>query len=394
MRLRIEKQVVHYLPRNLHKIFPKLERLTINHCGMKNISREDLKGLENLEEIDLSNNELKSLPEDLFRDMKKLKSIYFDDNHIEAMSSNLLQPIKDTLEVAGFERNDKINDFYGKGFQCKNDLDQLMKTIDEKCPIVTFSTDSKDVPASPKYHMNDETADFTITAFGKDFKVHKCLLTAQSMVFEKQCRDETDLPFDGTECDESSFKAFLDFFYTGEVDTNVDIAKVVQLAVDLKVEKLIEICNASKSKSDSAMTKAGQAGMEATEANVRTNNLINPAGMASEMEVTEEHSMNWKLNKENFLSTTTAATNTGSLSSGVPKSDTEASSSYVQIKVVSTTFHAKMNPLEEESAFQASNESVKMDHSSIEEENTETHANYSPKKGEKEVSSETMEIKN
>lgn len=53
-------------PRNLHKVFPNLQCLTVIGCDIEKISREDLVGLENLEFLILSNNKLTSLPDDLF----------------------------------------------------------------------------------------------------------------------------------------------------------------------------------------------------------------------------------------------------------------------------------------------------------------------------------------
>ena len=40
---------IEYFPRGLSSIFPRLTTVMINNCGIKEISRKDLKGLGNLE---------------------------------------------------------------------------------------------------------------------------------------------------------------------------------------------------------------------------------------------------------------------------------------------------------------------------------------------------------
>lgn len=52
---------LHYFPRALHLIFPNLESITITNSRLKEITREDLHGLEKVEELRLSNNQVRNL---------------------------------------------------------------------------------------------------------------------------------------------------------------------------------------------------------------------------------------------------------------------------------------------------------------------------------------------
>lgn len=122
---------VEYLPVNLQQRFPNLKRLTIHSCGLKNITRNDLKGLENLEFISLSSNRLTLLPDDLFADMKNLKTVHFDNNKIQFLSSKLLKPIEHSLDAAIFYGNGKLNANFVKSG--KINLQQFKDIIDRKC---------------------------------------------------------------------------------------------------------------------------------------------------------------------------------------------------------------------------------------------------------------------
>lgn len=78
--------VIEYFPRNLKRFFPRLIGLYIDNCGLKEISCDDLRGLEALEFLGLSFNLLTSLPNDLFTNMPKLKVISFCGNKLRYLS--------------------------------------------------------------------------------------------------------------------------------------------------------------------------------------------------------------------------------------------------------------------------------------------------------------------
>lgn len=85
--------VVRYFPKDLLRFFPHVPRIEITNCGLKQISRQDLNGLEHLEVLQLVNCNLKTLPDDLFTNMPKLRYIDFRDNPITSASSELVKPL-------------------------------------------------------------------------------------------------------------------------------------------------------------------------------------------------------------------------------------------------------------------------------------------------------------
>lgn len=278
-------------PENISSLFPNLSRLEIKNCGLKKISRSDLIGLENIESLLLMENELTTLPDDLFVDMKNLKHIHFNDNKLENLSSNLLKPIESNLLFADFSNNTKIDELFVNRFS--GNLKLLMEKMDLTCTSQTEAvpkaksrcgskTGSKSetkssLPPKPKprkIHKNNEVVkksnktfeksdersvrhtdvfkkfesfraarkytDFTIKVYGKEFAVHKNVLAAQSQVFDALFSNETasknftkikNLSVD-------SFEHFLDYFYTGQVDSEADLLEIFELASEFGVIQL------------------------------------------------------------------------------------------------------------------------------------------------------------
>lgn len=85
----IVDQDVKFFPRGLHKLFPNLTNLTILRCGLQDISKADLNGLEKLESFIL-NAEPKTLPNDLFAGLGSLRWVYYNGDQFECTSSKNL----------------------------------------------------------------------------------------------------------------------------------------------------------------------------------------------------------------------------------------------------------------------------------------------------------------
>lgn len=231
-------QPIGFVPANLRKVFPTMTRLTITDCGIENVSREDLKGLEGLEYLCLSKNKLTFLPDDLFADTKKLRQISFKDNRLERLSSNLLLPIEQNLQWANFKGNMIIDVFFNVRKEGKNDLAILKRTIDACC----FPPESQaDRMLKELHSAYGKISDCTIEVHRKTFKIHKEVLAAQSSVFKNIFNGE------GGEVQiknfgEDTFEKFLDFFYTARVDETASILEMFELASDLDVPELKKIC--------------------------------------------------------------------------------------------------------------------------------------------------------
>lgn len=252
----IEHQPLDAFPKNLHEKFPNLTKLLIYGCGLKKISKTDLRGFKNLEELNLGKNDLTSLSDELFAGMEKLKGIKFDNNKLERMSSNLLKPIESLLNCANFTGNTKINDYYQKQYGHKN-LKRLMQIMDSLEPPLPETDSVQNTDRQHEHHQqviakfaefktSDEFTDFTIKVRGKDFKVHKAILAAQSPVFRKAFTngdETTEKTFTKIKnFSEESFGHFLDFFYCGRVDETVNALEVFELASVFEVAMLKGIC--------------------------------------------------------------------------------------------------------------------------------------------------------
>lgn len=87
----IVDQDVKFFPRGLHKLFPNLTNLTILRCGLQDISKADLIGLEKVESFIL-NAETKTLPNDLFAGLGSLRWVYYNGDQFEC-SNNLTRVV-------------------------------------------------------------------------------------------------------------------------------------------------------------------------------------------------------------------------------------------------------------------------------------------------------------
>jgi hypothetical protein len=246
---------VGFVPRGLHLIFPRLNGLMIGNCGLKEISRKDLDGLENLETLFLCDNQLTSLPRDLFVNMKKLKRVLFSRNKLEFVSSQMLQPLLESGATwVDFTNNTKINATYRSGKSGSvASLQDLMKEIDEKC--------EKPVKDPAKGTLNDDFdeyknkvftdlwktgkfSDFVIIAEGpKEFAVHRSVLGTRSSGFAEMFEnnfDQKELKIENLAAE--SVEQFLRFIYTGELSEKFNTKEVFALAAKFKIEALKSYC--------------------------------------------------------------------------------------------------------------------------------------------------------
>lgn len=172
-------------PRYLHKVFPNLQCLTMIGCDIEKISRDDLIGLENLEFLILSNNKLTSLPDDLFVGMKNLRRIYFNNYKLGVLGSRLIKPIEATLEYGDFRNNIGIDERFTRGSR-KFSLSDLKNAADVQNSKIFEET----FVGLNNLRANGEYTDFTMTFRGREVRIHKCILAAQSPVFKNDSADD------------------------------------------------------------------------------------------------------------------------------------------------------------------------------------------------------------
>lgn len=244
---------VNFFPKGLHRIFPNLRALCFNNCKLKNISRKDFIGIENLESFSAIDNSLTSLPNDLFADMRKLTRISFRCNDIEYLSPKLLKPILgNKLKYVSFLRNKTINACFNSDNYSDNNnvasLEELIGKIVVLCkdPDELKKVQNKIVKVSNGFHRlwtSDHFADLTIIAGTEEFRVQKNVLAAQSKVFLEIFDNLSllsELKLEGLSAD--SVRKFLHFVCNDELSENANYKELFKIAAKLKVSALKEIC--------------------------------------------------------------------------------------------------------------------------------------------------------
>ena len=241
---------VEQFPRGIRSFFPFLTRLQIRDCGLKEISRRDLLGLENLKILYLLRNKLKTLPDDLFENMSNLEAIIFRNNEITTMSSKLFKPLnKKILIWADFKHNPSI-DYCFKSDNGNTSLDVLLKKIDKSCesPDGERRAEKKRLEKHESFmkscedlYANGLFSDYTINVRGEELKVHKFVLSARSSVFKamftNEDAEEVGIKYFNNVTNEA-FKEFLHFFYSGDIENQENATQLLELAVKFIVPEL------------------------------------------------------------------------------------------------------------------------------------------------------------
>jgi Leucine-rich repeat (LRR) protein len=93
-RVIIQNQDVHFFPLSIPLFFPNLEELAIVNCKLKSIKADDLKGFDKLKTLNLSNNCLNYLPDDLFKHCPQLQRVSFQNNFINFKLFEKLQNLQ------------------------------------------------------------------------------------------------------------------------------------------------------------------------------------------------------------------------------------------------------------------------------------------------------------
>lgn len=141
--LSFEDSIVHYLPSGLYNFFPNLEELEVQNCGLKEITSEELFGLENLKSLWLYENKLTSLPDNLFVHTKKITRFSVRENRLRNLSSRLFSPIPDNQwSLMSFKSNPRVDAMYwpGKEESLKSVLELKLSLIHCALLLAQFPT--------------------------------------------------------------------------------------------------------------------------------------------------------------------------------------------------------------------------------------------------------------
>lgn len=243
-------QVIEYVPRGLHNIFHNLTSLKIRSCNLKEITREDLVGLEALEELDVEGNLLVSLPGDLFQGMQKLKKINFDENRLARISSKLLEPLlANAMSYAGFSDNTNIDSFF-----CHSGLtgsvgsmEELMNIIENNCGYTTLSYEDNFKNGSKRLWESSQLSDFTINVDEEHFYVHKSILAIHSsvfmaMFFDNRMKESLEGAMTIEDFTKEVVGEFLRYIYTSEIPDEKFAMDLFAIAAKYNVPKLKSEC--------------------------------------------------------------------------------------------------------------------------------------------------------
>lgn len=249
----ISDSIVEFFPQGLSRMFPQLIAMSIFNCGLKQITRDDLRGLKSLQAIYLNSNKLTTLPNDLFADMPNLKRIIFYNNKLKYITSELLEPIKDNeLSLVNFSDNGNLDAFYWPGKAGTVDsIYELMEIIDTNCkaPRMSADKDAHDAKISKglmKWMTSPHLSDFVIVAGSKRFPVHKWILGIQSSVladmFKVTNKDDQANELKIEDLSTEAVADFLRYIYTGEYPDLDNALDAFVLASKLNVLELKVIC--------------------------------------------------------------------------------------------------------------------------------------------------------
>jgi hypothetical protein len=244
--LGINESEMHYLPQNLSSTFPNLLLFVIDGVQLKEISKNDLKGLTSLTELSIINCDLQSLPSDLFVNTRNLTRIYFGKNKIKHIGKHLLAPLNlDNVKTINLTNNPAINVIFSKPLAKRVSIQELIQTIADKCqkkiefePVSQFARD---------LWSNKTMCDFNFTFNdGRSIPVHKCLLAVQSPVFaamfQNQIKESLTSECKIEDISYETFLQFLEYLYTRKMPTATDrITELYSTAMKYQIQKLLEL---------------------------------------------------------------------------------------------------------------------------------------------------------
>lgn len=264
--LSFENTIVHYIPRGLKKVFPRMTILDISYCGLKEVFRTDLVGLETLEQLYITHNDLRTLPNDLLVGMSKLSRISFNNNRLENISSEVLKPImKNELTYVGFVYNTIIDASFGNESHDIEEHEGKVDTLQDLMDLID-TTWKKNVVIlkNAKFALNVSNgleelwtsgrySDFTITTVNlsqpedaKKFQVHKSVLAAQSPVltvaFDVDMKERQTSEMKIFDFDARTVEGFLRYCYTGQVQDKENAMNLFEIASKYDVSQLMSVC--------------------------------------------------------------------------------------------------------------------------------------------------------
>jgi hypothetical protein len=220
-----------------------LKAVEISGCGLREVSKENLAGLEDLEVLILESNQLTSLNDDLFENNRKLTHISFRNNMLGKLSSDLFDPIaSDQLVYVNFLGNLDIKAVYNRDQEESISFNELMESIEDNCSNEdSLSRSAFDVDFSDsQMESDDETLmldeNQVITLNG--FNFFKEIAVDQSPVLAADIeKDVTDFQFEGFS--NTAILNLLNYLHGSERWNNGDVCGTLKLAIQLQITEMV-----------------------------------------------------------------------------------------------------------------------------------------------------------
>lgn len=239
LKLIVKESKLSFFPKQLTEYFPHVRAVKLINCDLTEVTKENFKNLELMTVLDLSDNLLTSLPGNLFAYTPNLERISLQSNKLMSIGPELLDNLK-ALEYANFKSNLYINAVSDQNNTNSSSSVSLssLKWIIRNCCKVTKNEEP--VVLQSKALTSEALKDFTISVDGKNEKVHRFVLAAQSPVLMEKFNDNPDSKFlELVGVSYSVLKTILSFLYERQFpsDDN-EMLEVYAAAGKLKIELL------------------------------------------------------------------------------------------------------------------------------------------------------------
>lgn len=83
-----------FLPRDIQKFFPNLEKIIIFETGLKSITSDNLRNFTKLKSLVLRNNKLSEIDSEIFKFNRKIEEIDLSGNELKHLGQNFLKPLE------------------------------------------------------------------------------------------------------------------------------------------------------------------------------------------------------------------------------------------------------------------------------------------------------------
>jgi hypothetical protein len=202
--VKIESQIILFLPTNLATIFPQITSLTVSSSGLIQIDGTAFDGMNNLTSLTLTRNNIREISSSTFANLGNLVNLDLSFNKLEKFEKNVLDSLK-KIESLNLSSN-KIfmlpNGSFAKLFNLKSIF--LSNNLLIKLSIDLFALNHQ----IHVFHADDNKLQFI------DRKIFKRMINAQIDLSKNSC---IDMKFD-----HGDQKAFREFYAQLEISCEME----------------------------------------------------------------------------------------------------------------------------------------------------------------------------